>query len=41
LRALNVTIAWASRENAVVSVSMTSGTTTDKSFALTVYTQTL
>jgi len=41
LRALNVIVAWASRENAVVSESKTSGAITDKSFSLTVYTQTL
>ncbi len=40
LRALNVIVAWASRENTVVSVTKTSGTTTDKSFGLTVFTQT-
>jgi Tfp pilus assembly protein PilV len=41
LRALNVIVAWASRENADASTTKTSGATTDKSFGLTVYTQTL
>lgn len=39
LRALNVIVAWASREDAVSSTTYASGTA-DKSFALTVYTQT-
>ena len=41
LRALNVIVAWASREKAVDNTSKTSGATADKSFVLTVYTQTL
>jgi hypothetical protein len=41
LRALNVVVAWASREQAVVSTTKTAGPTPDKSFGLTVYTQTL
>jgi hypothetical protein len=39
LRALNVIVEWASREDAVSSTTYSSGTT-DKSFALTVFTQT-
>lgn len=41
LRALNVVVAWASREDTVVSAKQTSGAGTDKSFGLTVFTQTL
>jgi hypothetical protein len=40
LRALNVIVAWASREQAVDDKKV-AGAITDKSFALTVYTQTL
>jgi len=40
LRALNINVAWASRENAVSSTKYSSRAVTDKSFALTVFTQT-